>query len=196
MFGLFSKSKPAVATPAVIVVTLNAKLQPMHRGELEDAFSDVCKENEFAAEVVGGGTLLEPSGEVKECDIEVQLDDASDASVGFVRALFEAMLAPVGSRISVPDREPIAFGTHQGLGLYLNGIDLPDETYASGDSNHVFEECARLLDGIGMVNSHWQGPTETALYMYGRDFERMHAAIRPLLDGYPLCRQCRVVRIA
>lgn len=47
-----------------------------------------------------------------------------------------------------------------------------------------------------MVNSHWQGPTESALYMYGQNFETIRERIQPLLDSYPLCQRCRVERIA
>ncbi|MBB3342596.1 hypothetical protein [Luteimonas sp. RC10] len=193
MFGRF-KRKPQ---PAVVTVSLNARLAPADRAALEDAFGDLCRHREIDAEVVGGGTLLAESGEVKACDIEIQLSDASPAQIEFVREAFTAMLAPVGSRLHVPDRDtPIVFGAHQGLALYLNGTDLPQAVYDTCDIHHVVEECERLLGERGMVNSHWQGPSETALYMYGADFEQMHAAIRPFLDAYPLCRECRVERIA
>jgi hypothetical protein len=55
------------------------------------------------------------------------------------------------------------------------------------DSNFVVEEFNRLLAGTGSVHSHWQGPTETALYVYGRKASDMQAALQPFLDSYPLC---------
>ncbi|TDB27446.1 hypothetical protein ATCM_07100 [Stenotrophomonas sp. ATCM1_4] len=180
-----------------ITVTLNARLQPVHRTELEDAFNDACQLHGIHAEVIGGGTLLASSGEVANCDLRIRVDDLGGDSVLLIRRLFEAMLAPVGSSISLPGGGPrIPFGVHQGLGLYLNGTDLPAEVYQTCDINHVHEECMRRLEGVGMLNSHWQGPTEAALYMYGDSFDRMHAAITPLLDSYPLCQRCRVERIA
>jgi hypothetical protein len=181
----------------VIVVTLNAKLQPTHRHELEDAFTEVCNQKGTKVDVVGGGTLLEDDGEVKSCDIEVELADRSDINIASVREVLERMLAPKGSYLTVPDEDRrIEFGKHEGLGLYLNGTDLPDEVYENGDSNYVYSECERLIEDLGMVNSHWQGPTETALYMYGTSFEVMSNAIKPFVDSYPLCQKARIVRLA
>jgi len=191
MLGMFKKK------PGIITVTLNARLQPMHRADLEDAFIEACDARRINAEVVGGGTLLAKNGEVAACDIEVQMGNLDADAIAITGRLFEAMLAPKGSYMVVDgSSERIAIGQHEGLGLYLNGTDLPDDVYQTCDSNHVYEECERRLEGFGMVNSHWQGPNETALYMYGDSFERMHAAILPLLETYPLCRQCRVERIA
>lgn len=181
----------------VLTVTLNARLQPAHRAELEDAFSDACLRHGIDAEVIGGGTQLAANGEVANCDIQIRVERLDNDSVGMVSRLFEAMLAPLGSHITLPgDRGQRAIGRHQGLALYLNGTELPAEVYQTCNINHVYEECERRLEGVGMLNSHWQGPTETALYMYGDSFTDMHAAITPVLDSYPLCRRCRVERIA
>lgn len=60
----------------------------------------------------------------------------------------------------------------------------------------AYSECDRLLEGVGQVNSYWEGPTETAFYMYGQDFEAMKTRIQPLVDTYPLCQRSRIVRIA
>lgn len=50
--------------------------------------------------------------------------------------------------------------------------------------------------GIGSVHSHRQGPTETALYVYGRTAAEMRTALQPFLDSYPLCERARIVQIA
>lgn len=185
------------SSPGIITVTLNARLQPAHRAALEDAFNDACHAYSVHADVIGGGTRLAPNGEVASCDIEILVDTLDSESIGMTTRLFEAMLAPKGSYITLPDRDgSIAMGRHEGLALYLDGTSLPDDIYQTCDVEHVYEECERRVQGIGMLNSHWQGPGETALYMYGDSFERMHAAIRPLLDSYPLCQGCRVERIA
>jgi hypothetical protein len=192
MFGLFKKK-----TRGEITVTLNAKLQPTHRGELEDAFVEFCNQKGIKLNIVGGGTLLEDNGEIMVCDIEIELEDMTDDTISSVREVFEAMLAPKGSYITVHGQDKkIEFGQHEGLGLYLNGTDLPDDVYETCDSNFVYEECERLIQGLGMINSHWQGSTETALYMYGKSFDAMYEAIKPFVDTYPLCQKARMVRIA
>ena len=57
-------------------------------------------------------------------------------------------------------------------------------------------EFNRLCEGEGEVMSHWQGPRETALYLYGGSFANLKARLTPFLDAYPLCQKCRVVQIA
>lgn len=192
MFGLFKKRKPSV-----VIATLNARLQPRDRATLEDAFEAAMTRRGHGIRVVGGGTQMAANGEVIECDIEIEIDELSDVTVDAVSETLATMLAPKGSTLYVSDQDRrIDFGAHEGLALYLNGTDLPDDVYRDYDSNHVYAECGRLLEGLGIVSSHWQGPHETALYMYGWDFKAMQARLTPFLQEYPLCRQCRVTQIA
>ncbi len=182
---------------SMVTVSLNARLAPIDRGDLEDAFNEFMDKNKHSICIVGGGTLLSEKGEVKECDLEVQIENFDDEKFQLVKDVFESMLAPKGSRIINPmTNETITFGRHEGLALYLNGTNLPIEVYKSCDSNHVYEECERLIEDAGMINSHWQGDTETALYMYGRSYEEMHQRISDFVKTYPLCQQCRIIRIA
>ena len=192
MFSLFKKKKPRI-----VVVTLNARLQPLDRGELEDAFDASMEKRGLAIRVVGGGTQMADNGEVAECDIEIASEESLEVTVDTVTGTLAAMLAPKGSMLNVsdPDRR-MAFGDHEGLALYLNGTDLAEEVYRDCDSNFVYSECVRLLEGVGLVSSHWQGPTETALYMYGQNYIAMEQAIAPFIQSYPLCQQSRVVQIA
>ena len=53
-----------------------------------------------------------------------------------------------------------------------------------------------MVGSEGRVVSHWGGPRETALYLYGRSAATMLARIRPFLDTYPLCDKARIVTIA
>lgn len=191
MFSLFKRSS---AQPLIMTLTLNARLMPIIRGDLEDAFDTICSDNGIDAHVVGGGTHLADNHEVSACDIEVQL--GSPDLVDTVVRLFEALLAPVGSHYSVGDGDPVPFGRKEGLGLYLNGTDLPAEVYASADVNFVYQECDRLTEGVGRVHGHWEGPTETALYLYGTSFAELHERLQPLLTTYPLCEKARIVQIA
>lgn len=177
-----------------IIVTLNAKLQPTHRGDLEDALTKVLEAHDIG-EISGGGSLLEKNGEISECDIEIEATDTSEQAINHIIDFLERALAPKGSRLSVNDKV-ISFGQHEGLALYLNGSDLPDEVYQNCDINEAWAEIEQLLGDVGSIHSYHQGDTETALYLYGDSFEQMHQLIKPYLDSYPLCQQCRVVQIA
>ena len=82
------------------------------------------------------------------------------------------------------------------MAIYLNGTDLPDEVYQTCDVNELFEEINRLLGDRGDIQGHWQGPTETALYLYGYSAEEMKGLIANHLATYPLCQKARVEVIA
>lgn len=191
-----------------LTIHLNAKLQPRHRHDLEDAILEALESLGIKADITGGGTAQEKNGEISSCDMELQLADdtmngnAAD-SVSQIIGIVKAMLAPVGSKVIIypedenAEAEVIPFGVHQGLGLYLNGEDLAPEVYQNYDVNFIYEEIERLLTDAkkGHIASYWEGE-ETALYLYGESFDDMHHCIQPLLNTYPLCEKCRVVKIA
>ncbi len=185
-----------------LTINLKAKLQPMHRHDLEDDLQEILTKLGFDAEITGGGTLQEKNGEISSCDIELSVNDNSDDVVKKIIGIMESMLAPLGSQLIVyeddEDAEPkrISFGVQEGLGLYFSN-DLDEEVYKTCDINHVYEEIERLLGDFqtGHIASYWEGE-QTAFYLYGRSFEEMHNLIKPLLSEYPLCQDCKVVQIA
>src|SRR5262249_53169773 len=146
-------------------------------------------------EVTGGGTSLLASREVASCEIEIHASSQGDAVVREVIQILEILGAPKGSTLQGGGRA-IPFGITEGLALYLNGTDLGDEVYENGDVNFVVDELGRLVENEGRMYSYWEGPTETALYLYGRSFAAMKTLIDPLVTTYPLCRQCRIVQVA
>jgi hypothetical protein len=178
-----------------VTAQMNARLQPMHRGHFEDPLYDLLEQQKIGA-LSGGGTQLaeEPYG-IAYCDICIDLADASQATLDVVIGELNRLGAPKGSKLILDKRE-IPFGVHEGLALFLNGMDLPDEVYASSDINHVIEECERLMAVDGKMLSFWEGSRETALYFYGPSFAKMKAAIEPFLASYPLCQRCRIEQIA
>ena len=125
-------------------------------------------------------------GEVEYGDIEVALVDAD--GVPKLIDLLEQLGAPKGSKIHGAGEADRSFGVTEGLGIYLDGLNLPDDVYEQCDSNHVFEQLSESIDGLGEICSWWQGPTETALYMYGQSFEAMRDAIG---DSWPATRCAR-----
>jgi len=194
---LFGKKEPTEPTGDIIVVRLNAKLQPMDRAEHFEEPLDAALKEARLGQVTGGGTMQEASGEIAYCDIEIALSAAPDKAVPAIIAAFDHLGAPRGSTLLMEgagtERE---LGKAEGLAVYLNGTDLPQETYETCDSNFVYSEFERLLAGEGRVLSFWEGATETAFYMYGGSFPEMRKRLEAFIASYPLCQRCRIVQVA
>ncbi len=90
----------------------------------------------------------------------------------------------------------IPFGGAEGVAVCLDGVSLPKEVYATSDVNVLIEQLSEALDGIGELQSYWEGPKETALYFYGADEEQIKAAMSSVLATYPLAAGACVVTIA
>lgn len=184
----------AIATYA----QLNARVMPIDRGErFEDPLGEGLEEQGLG-EVTGGGTMQEADGEIEYCGIDVDLVDL-ERGVPFVCELLTRCGAPKGSKLTYEldgEQVEVPFGEAEGLAIYLNGTDLPAEVYATSDINVIYDEMNDLLGDEGEIQGHWQGPRETALYMYGKSFDEMASRLAKYLEVTPLCQRARVVRIA
>jgi hypothetical protein len=182
---------------ALVIARLNDRTLPMDRGDLYEDPLDAVLRSQGWGGVTGGGSQLAASGEIEYCEVELSLEAVSAPVLDGIIAELQRRGAPKGSSLrgTALDAER-AFGVTEGLAVYLNGTDLPDATYRDSDVNFVFDEFNRLLVGQGKIHSYWQGPTETALYVYGTSFERMRDALQPFLASYPLCERARVVQVA
>lgn len=188
-------SKPDIARHLVIA-RLNDRCQPIDRGErYEDPLDDFLKANGLG-EVTGGGTSLMETGEIEYCDVELQLANVAPEVLEAVANQLQSAGAPKGSSLVQADGTERPIGRCEGLAVYLNGTDLGTDVYQNCDVNFVYSEFNRLLEGHGAVHSHWQGPTETALYMYGASYDGMQAALASFMASYPLCARARVVQVA
>ncbi|MFT6188789.1 MAG: hypothetical protein ACJAW8_000607 [Oleispira sp.] len=196
VFGKLFKKKEYVE-PQFIVANLNARIMPLDRGDLfEDPLDDQLSKLSLG-EVTGGGTLQSESGEIEYCDIEIQVNNSNEETIQAIKTKLEELGAPKGSKLIIESTEKeVPIGLSEGLAVYLNGTDLPDDVYKECDSDFIFSEFNRLLDKAGAVLSHWQGPTETALYLYGNSSDQMHDLINEFLATYPMCQKCRVEKIA
>jgi hypothetical protein len=87
----------------------------------------------------------------------------------------------------------VTFGGTEGLAVYLNGTDLPDEVYVTSDVNDLIAALLGRLGTEGDMQSWWEGPRETALYLYGSSAVRMSGLIAGVLARFPLAQRCRVV---
>lgn len=193
MFGLL-KRKPDLRP--VVTVHLNARLQPMHRGRQFEEPLDQWLRTENLGEVSGGGTHFTPGEGIDSCDVELRVVELDDALLTRLADKLAALHAPLGSKLIVEaTRREVAIGVSEGLALHLNGCDLPDSVYETCE----LDELVGLLDGalgsLGAVMSHYDGPRETSLYIYGRSYAALSEAVSPIVASYPLCAQCRLERI-
>lgn len=196
---LFGGKPDAPAAPEGVIITarLNAKVQPMDRHEqFEDPLDQVLTAQGLGA-VTGGGTqLMDPPHGIAFCDVEIELTDLTDEALDVVIATLEKAGAPKGSRILFPDDRPDQpFGQLDGLGMFLNGTDLPDEVYANSDVNEIIAEANRRLEGLGSMLGYWEGPQETALFFYGKDFEQMRRIIEDYIPTEPSLELTRIEQI-
>jgi len=198
LFGCSPKPSTKVDTDHRISATaeFNHKIGPIDRGErYEDPLGDALSEKGFG-EVDGGGTMQSKEGEILYIDVHMYLSNP-DESIPFVTRMLEKQGAPKGSKLKIYEGDEVAreisFGVREGFAIYLDGVNLPDEVYRDSDSNVVVSEIDRLLEGHGEIEAHWQGPTETALYVYGDSIATMKPLIQEFMESYPLCKGARVV---
>jgi hypothetical protein len=202
---LSSRPVPAIANPSPnqngddrlnVTAELNHKLGPIDRGDrYEDPLDAALNEHGFG-ETDGGGTMQSKEGEILFVDVHMFLS-SSEGSVPFVIKLLESLGAPKGSKLKFfSDNEvlkEIPFGVREGFAIYLDGVNLPAAVYKECDINVVVSEVNQRLQGHGRIESHWQGPTETALYIYGDSNAEMKLLIKEHIASYPLCKGARIV---
>ncbi|MCP4006758.1 MAG: hypothetical protein GY725_21470 [bacterium] len=181
-----------------VYAQINARVAPLDRGErYEDPLIEALADKGFG-EVSGGGTMQSRTGEIEYCGVDIELSDP-DTGMPFVAEFLAQCGAPRGSELQYDESgapRKLPFGFLEGLGLYLNGTDLPDNVYQECDASLVYDRINELLGDRGEIQGHWQGPTETALYLYGYSKDEMNGLIAEFVAGYPLCDRARLVTIA
>jgi hypothetical protein len=184
--------------PILAYAKLNARILPLDRGDrYEDPLIEALAGNGYG-EVTGGGTGQSENGEIAYCGIDIDLFNVEEG-VPFICEFLATRGAPKGSALEFErngEKIEVQFGILEGLAIYLNGTDLPDEVYQTSDVNELVDEINRLLGDRGDMQGHWQGPTETALYLYGYSADEMKELIAGPLTNYPLCQRARMERIA
>ncbi len=177
-----------------LILRLNARFQPKHRFELEDALQELLGRAAMG-EVTGGGTAQMANGEVEYCDIDIDFIDDKTKHINWLVDLLNRIGIPKGSVLQGLDKE-IQVGTLEGLAYYSNGVDLPEEVYKTCDINYVIEQMELAMEGIGRMYSWWEGAEYTGLYFYGTSFADMKQKIEPFISIYPLCQKSRIEQIA
>lgn len=197
IFGNKSQDEESVS---YIIATLNDKIMPIDRGDVyEDPLDELLSEL-GVGEVSGGGTMQHETGEIDFCDVEIQIKagQLSPELLQTIIAKLEGLGAPKGSKLTVERTdEVIPFGVKEGLGLYLDGVNLPKEVYENQDTDALIEELLRCMNlSEDYVLRYWNGPQDTGLYFYADSFEQMKQSIAALIGTHPECQNCRVEQVA
>ncbi len=192
--NFFGRRKQKKQEKSVFVLLhLNARLQPMHRGELfEDILEEFISKYKLG-QFMGGGTLQRDTGEIISCDVEMMI--RKDKTEQFLEFLYEMDNIPKGSTVIVGNEER-EIGFAEGLALYLNGTQLSPEVYENCDINYLIEQIDSALEDLVQGFSYWEGDRETALYYYGQSYKEIKQMLMPIVEKYPLCALCRIEQIA
>lgn len=178
-----------------VYAKINEKMMPVDRGErYEDPLADVLEKSEIG-EVSGGGTMMTAENEIEYIGIDIDLVKLGNVPE-YVAYVLTELGAPKGSELQYEvdgQATTLPFGECEGIGVYLNGSDLSDEVYEENDINDLWDELDEALGDVGDIRSYWEGPTETALYLYGDSAAEMRRLIEEIVGRHPLCERCRIV---
>jgi hypothetical protein len=188
-------SQPNQAESISVHITIREPVQPADRGDrYEDPLFEALERAGLGGPGDGGGTLCNQEGEIEEVDFDVEITSLD--AIPVIARFLEHAGAPRGSELSYDRRgEPVVvpFGVVEGVAIYLDGVTLPQEIYDTTSAQELADQLTAVLGDDGELRASWQGPRETALYLYGRDAELVFARVEPVLRAYPLGRNARVV---
>jgi hypothetical protein len=79
--------------------------------------------------------------------------------------------------------------------IFLDGRGLDDAVYQANDLSTLEDLLIQQIeqDGIGELDGHESGPTQTTIYLYGPDAEELFSRVQPILASYPLCQNGRAI---
>lgn len=182
--------------PHFVYAKIWEPIQPLDRGDRYEDPLQAALEQAGLGEVSGGGSLIDKKLGVEYAGVDIEL--ATLDALDLVKRVLEAAGAPKGSELQYEvegESRAMPFGVTEGLAIFLDGINLPDDVYSSCSANELADklEQALAVDPTAEIRGSWQGPEETAIFIYGSDAERMNDAVAPVLHAYPLCQNARVV---
>jgi hypothetical protein len=171
---------------AVIVLHLNARLQPMHRGALEDGLQKSLTATFPSSNVVGGGTLLSPEHRILSCDIELGLGDPAVAVGQHSAAFLERAGAPVGSWWKFGDGEPVPFGQLEAVALRITPALQPEfldnGVPSSTELEGLIGRLTEVLGNAGSVVSWDMCDSDTEIFVHGASALVIRSKVQSLGD--------------
>jgi hypothetical protein len=83
----------------------------------------------------------------------------------------------------------------QAVLVLLEGTGSAEKVYQQNDLVMMADTLKELIEreGLGELGGNEFGPTETTLFMFGPDAERLFAGIEPTLRSSPVCQGARVL---
>lgn len=180
-----------------VTARLCAHIEPLARGEAFEDPLDAALGAAGLGAVTGGGSELRRGGGIAFADIELELGDLG-RGLALAATVLGELGAPAGSYFLYSQdgqAHQVPFGAAECAALFLDGVGLPDEVYASGDINELADQIAGRLAGgaLGAIRGSWSGEAETAIEIFGPSAAAIAAAIMPVLRGHPLCQNARLV---
>ena len=177
----------------VVVARMFEHIGPIDRGERYEDPLDAVLGPAGVGRVTGGGSQLNERGGIEFADVEMELADL-DQALQVVSDALEKSGAPQGSELVDANDGRILreFGTQQCLGIYLDGVSLPAEVYATLDFDQVVDEIGAAA-GPDSFRGAWEGPEETAMFLFGPNAEEMFTRVEPVLRRLPIGQNARVV---
>ena len=179
--------KAFFAKKSTIIVQLNARLQPVHRGDLEDALAERVRASIPSLSVIGGGTAVDKEGRVTGCGIELMvLKSSLETSLVELASAVNELGVPRGSLLVTPPKRTIKVGQAEGLAITFPRISSVDvEDARSLQHNEELDRALALVDGaLGARGRVWSWQIlddEADLVIYGDDAEVMREIIRDTL---------------
>ena len=109
-------------------------------------------------------------------------------------SLLKRLFGANSSDANASDDKPPRAEPQQAVLVHLCGTGLPDDVYESCDLATIEDRLTEVIaqQELGEFDGNEVGPTESTLFMYGPNAERLFAAIEPVLRAYPLCQRARV----
>ncbi|MEP0214384.1 MAG: hypothetical protein ABJD66_14270 [Cellulophaga sp.] len=187
-------------------LSLNMKLQPQHRGHIEDSLDYMLRIKKWGC-VSGGGTLISKNGEPESCDIELDLISYSEEMKDNIIMVANNIEVAKGSKLKYYAKEKNAnskfdveypIGKLVGLGLYIEKKFLQEKNIEFDVVTELYNSLIKILGNNGaLIPSYSENENQIGLYFYGeRDYNYLASKISPFLKDNIVGKECVIEQIA
>ncbi|RKR74663.1 hypothetical protein [Frondihabitans australicus] len=194
--------RAATERAAVIDVHLNARLQPMHRGDrFEDPVVAALESAGLRSGVLDAGTAFTRGMRIVSCDVSfgVPIDQADEGLFQIKKAL-RAIGTPRGSTITMYSNELDPIGSLYGVALRVPLVDAVDFTDDRNiEHNRELDALMIRIDSaLGDDGSVWSWHVHRGsdVFVYGDSRGRLHEVLESLIASDPLLAGATLTDVA